>query len=203
MQGNSIFVACTPAWQNTRLYQIITSNTCPNIDAELLLVSGLHHEDMPLPSYCENWRCRLYRRWSQLKGSLHGVFCWAATSKEACAGPCSYGIYVFFFCVELSLKMFKDLSDTSCTWTALSSDYKNFWRASIPVHYNGQVGSSLPFHCNDHIGAFVLPCPVEASLRADYIGYKWVPPHLPTTYARYWTLYCTLRPYRPLHTCPV
>jgi hypothetical protein len=34
-----VMVACKPTWQNMLVYQTITNTTCPNINAELLLVS--------------------------------------------------------------------------------------------------------------------------------------------------------------------
>jgi hypothetical protein len=42
----SAVVACTPMWQNTRAYQTITNNPCPQINAELLLVSTQYSLDV-------------------------------------------------------------------------------------------------------------------------------------------------------------
>jgi hypothetical protein len=37
-----VVVACNLTWQNMQAYQAITNNTCPNINAQLLLVSTLN-----------------------------------------------------------------------------------------------------------------------------------------------------------------
>jgi hypothetical protein len=42
-QEISVVVYCKPTWQNLRACQTITNNTCPDVYAELLLVSRLEY----------------------------------------------------------------------------------------------------------------------------------------------------------------